>query len=314
MIKLILLVTMLSLPGLGAGREEGALISGMGARLTVNDLQTMVYAMPAEALETALTDESKLASYIDAFYLTKVLAHRAKKQGLHKHKEVAAVIENDSLNTLAFAKIRYYLGTELEIPDLKPAAREYYQANQGQFTHGPKFDVAHILLENKTEEKALAVTKRAHDLVQRIKSGALAFEAAAKEFSEDEGSAAKGGHIGWVGLGDTVPGFEKALLEAVDKGVEITGPAESRFGLHIIKINEYKPASPIPFEVVEQDILSEFRAKYRENAKAEYLARIRESASPDYESLNKHLLKLIKERRETSGWYFEPQKPANVRP
>jgi parvulin-like peptidyl-prolyl isomerase len=84
----------------------------------------------------------------------------------------------------------------------------------------------HILVT----EEALALS-----LVERINAGED-FAALAKEFSEDPGSKDNGGDLGWVGKGQFVPEFEKAIFEDLDIGEVTQVPVKSEYGYHIIKL------------------------------------------------------------------------------
>ena len=93
----------------------------------------------------------------------------------------------------------------------------------------------HILLRPTASMDEAAVTAKLAELRQRIVSGQTTFEAAAKEFSQD-GSAAQGGDLGWTVSGQFVPEFETAM-EKLQPG-EISPPLVSRFGVHLIQVQE----------------------------------------------------------------------------
>lgn len=90
---------------------------------------------------------------------------------------------------------------------------------------------AHILLPKTENEKADldAATK----LYEELKNGKN-FEAAAKEFSKDPGSAARGGDLGWFGKGAMVKPFEDACFNGPVG--EIQAPVKTDYGYHIIKV------------------------------------------------------------------------------
>ena len=87
-------------------------------------------------------------------------------------------------------------------------------------------NAVHILVT----EEALALS-----LVERINAGED-FAALAKEFSEDPGSKDNGGDLGWVGKGQFVPEFEKAIFEDLAVGEVTQVPVKSEYGYHIIKL------------------------------------------------------------------------------
>lgn len=79
------------------------------------------------------------------------------------------------------------------------------------------------------EDEALSLAK---DLIKQLNNGAK-FADLAKQYSDDEGSAANGGELGWFGKGKMVESFENAAFKLV-KGKYTTVPVKSDFGYHII--------------------------------------------------------------------------------
>ncbi len=74
----------------------------------------------------------------------------------------------------------------------------------------------------------------------------------AKEYSDDTGSAAQGGELGWVGRGQGLdPAFEAAAF-ALKVG-EISQPVKSSFGYHIIQVEESDPNHPLDSYTYQQN-------------------------------------------------------------
>ncbi len=76
--------------------------------------------------------------------------------------------------------------------------------------------------------------QRANDILKKVLKTGVDFAVLAKEYSEDSGSKAQGGDLGWFSEGTMVPEFEKAAF-ALKKGETTKQLAESSFGYHIIK-------------------------------------------------------------------------------
>ena len=93
----------------------------------------------------------------------------------------------------------------------------------------------HILIrlnEIVSESDAL---QRLTELKRRIELGGESFADLARQYSDDA-SAAKGGDLGWLSPGDTVPEFERAM-DALKPG-EISDPVRTPFGFHLINVIE----------------------------------------------------------------------------
>jgi peptidyl-prolyl cis-trans isomerase SurA len=97
--------------------------------------------------------------------------------------------------------------------------------------------VRHILVqpnELRNKEKTAALIQQ---LYQRLQAGED-FSELAREFSDDPGSGASGGDLGWVNPGDMVPAFDKTM--AVTEPGQMSTPFESRFGWHILLVEDRK--------------------------------------------------------------------------
>ena len=104
----------------------------------------------------------------------------------------------------------------------------------------------HILLPAATPEAQAEARRRLAEFKRSIASGAETFESLARQFSVD-GSASKGGDLGWLYPGETVPDFERAMKELPIGG--ISEPVRTQFGVHLIEVLERKAAENSPEQV-----------------------------------------------------------------
>lgn len=109
--------------------------------------------------------------------------------------------------------------------------------------------VRHILLRTSAELTAEAAARRLADVRRQIDSGARRFEDVARQISED-GSAASGGDLGWAGPGTMVPEFEEAMNRLPVGG--LSAPVPSRFGVHLIQVQERREVALEPRQLREQ--------------------------------------------------------------
>jgi peptidyl-prolyl cis-trans isomerase SurA len=97
--------------------------------------------------------------------------------------------------------------------------------------------VRHILLKVTPAVTAADARRKLLELKERLVNKGATFEELARLFSND-GSASKGGDLGWLYPGDTVPEFESAMNGL--KIGELSAPVESSFGFHLIEVLERK--------------------------------------------------------------------------
>ena len=103
----------------------------------------------------------------------------------------------------------------------------------------PQTRARHILLRPSAQLSQEAAGRRLAEFKLRIVSGAKTFEQMAQENSED-GSAARGGDLGWSSPGMLVPEFEDTMNALPING--ISDPIVSRFGVHLIQVLERREA------------------------------------------------------------------------
>jgi peptidyl-prolyl cis-trans isomerase SurA len=97
--------------------------------------------------------------------------------------------------------------------------------------------VRHILIKTNQIVTPADARRKLTELKQRLDNNAAKFEDLAKLFSNDL-SASRGGDLGWIYPGDTVPEFERAM-DALKPG-QVSEPVESPFGVHLIQVMERK--------------------------------------------------------------------------
>ncbi|MFM2240498.1 MAG: Chaperone SurA precursor [Pseudomonadota bacterium] len=103
----------------------------------------------------------------------------------------------------------------------------------------------HILLRPSAGMSPEQAVARLSELRQQILAGRVSFARAAQELSQD-GSASKGGDLGWVGPGQFVPEFEQ-VMNRLNLN-QVSEPLVSRFGAHLIEVLERRSTALSPSE------------------------------------------------------------------
>ncbi len=112
----------------------------------------------------------------------------------------------------------------------------YYQEHLDQYHHHEQIKVAHVFWPRApTTEDSLKILEKIEGYRREILDG-TDFAELAEEVSEDAGTAASGGDLGEFGRGRMVPAFEEAAF-GLPAG-EISEPVLTRFGWHLIKVEE----------------------------------------------------------------------------
>lgn len=141
---------------------------------------------------------------------------------------LAARLQNEIVQSTSFSEneIDLYMKTA-EFQKLK---ERMMSANVSQHK------VSHILIAVNKDTSETKALQEANRLRERIISGDASFEDIARANSQDPLSAAEDGSLGWVGLGQLAPEFEKAMVRLSKE--ELSQPVRTAYGYHLIKVND----------------------------------------------------------------------------
>jgi peptidyl-prolyl cis-trans isomerase D len=128
-----------------------------------------------------------------------------------------------------------------------------YQRDIQQYEVPNRVHVEHVLFMTvgKPDAEVDEIKKKAEDVLQQLKKGAK-FEDLAKKNSEDPGTKDKGGDLGWIVQGQTVPEFEKVAF-SLQPGT-VSDLVKTQYGFHIIKVLAKETAHTKPFDEVKDSI------------------------------------------------------------
>jgi peptidyl-prolyl cis-trans isomerase D len=160
--------------------------------------------------------------------------------------------------------VRY---VELSLPELASKVnvddaqlKAYYDEQKAKtperYVQPEQRQVRHILLQVADPKDDAAVKAKAEGILKRAQSGED-FAKLAQEFSQDPGSAQKGGDLGWADRKAYVGPFADAAFGM--KEGEINGPVKTQFGYHILKLEGIRPTAVKTFEQAKNDLTAEYR-------------------------------------------------------
>lgn len=195
-----------------------------------------------------------------------IVAQEAIKKGMDKQADVITQIDLARHTILIRAYLQDFIKNNPLGDDVLKAEYEKIKSQMGD----KEYHARHILVEKEAEAK---------DIIARLKKGEK-FEKLAEK-SKDPGSKAKGGDLGWAAPANFVPEFSAAMTK-LQKGQYTTEAVKSKFGWHIIKLEDSRAMQAPPFDEVKQNLrqraqqqqidkmISDLRAK----------AKVEETAAP----------------------------------
>jgi len=132
--------------------------------------------------------------------------------------------------------------------------REEYEYNLDRYRVPRRVKVSHIFIKAKGEKSVEEARKKAERILEEARKGGD-FAALARKYSEDKDSAGKGGSIGWVTEGGSLPDFAEAAL-SLNKG-EVAPLFEGKDGFHIVKVEDVQEEGVKSLKQVEEKIRAE---------------------------------------------------------
>ena len=193
---------------------------------------------------------------LDDVISMRLYALEGEAQKLDEAPEFQAALANTKRAMLAQSAMREVM-KGVTISD--DEAKKFYDENPKMFTQPERVHARHILV---SDDETLAK-------VQAELASGVSFDAVAKKYSTDPGSAINGGDLGEFPRGVMVPEFEKAAFDLVNPG-DVSEPVKSQFGIHIIKLEEKIPEGVAPFEEVKAQILQEVRGQKTQQILQDY--------------------------------------------
>jgi len=200
-----------------------------------------IATQPGQQGQPGQADNDDLRKAIkDNLVNLEVLSQEADKKGLAKQTDIEQTIALERQKILANHLIQDFAKTH---PISDEQLQKEYDTQKARMT-GKEFKTAHILVATEAEAKAI--------VAQLQKKGN--FEKIAKEKSNDPGSKQQGGDLGWAQATAYVPEFATALAKLSKN--QISEPVQTKFGWHVIKLNDVRDMKVPSFEEVKTQIQS----------------------------------------------------------
>ena len=251
--------------------EDDAVAVINGRTLTAEDLQRYEQALQQQTPQGTAQSRDEhaiLHGLIDRILLIQEGERQAVDETPELKREIATA--RDSL--IARAMMEKFIEKN-PISDEEVAAR--YDELILQMPTQQDYNASHILVE--TEADAVAAIEALN--------GGQAFEEVAKEKSVDQGSAQNGGSLGWVSPAQLVQPFADAL-KVTDKGTYTKQPVQTRYGWHVIRVDDVRGVEPPNLNAIRDRIVAMLRGErmqmyvqeLREQSEIEVLKEVKKPA------------------------------------
>ncbi|HKJ76601.1 MAG TPA: peptidylprolyl isomerase [Gammaproteobacteria bacterium] len=207
----------------------------------------------------ANVDDPKVQSrMLDEFIGRQLLYQDALRQDLDEDPEVQRELKQLRFQVLLGAAVRQ---AATQPPIGEERLRERYEQQYAGKTQ-KEYKASHILVESK---------EKAEEIIEELDDGAE-FAALAKTHSTGP-SGKQGGSLGWFSSGQMVSAFTEGVAE-LDKGGYSPAPVKTRFGWHVILLQDVREKEPPAFA----DVKEELRNAVHQQRVSDYLKKLRGDA------------------------------------
>jgi len=212
--------------------------------ITVVELEEAINDLPAVYKTRYSTPEGKI-EYLEKMIKDRMVELYSREKGLLDDPVVLSKMKDAMMRILN----EQFLLSEVrkKVTVSEEEIQQYYEEHREEYIKPEEVRVRHILTETEAE---------AREVLQELEAG-KDFGELAGEFSIDLRSKDRGGDLGFVTPGRTVKVVEEAAF-SLEPG-EVAGPLKSRFGYHIVKVDEKRPRAYRPLEEIRDLMASEVR-------------------------------------------------------
>jgi peptidyl-prolyl cis-trans isomerase D len=250
----------LAAAGLTEDNFAADLSNNLERRQLTEGMQISQFVTPAELVRLhALSDQERQIRYavlpLDKFAAAVPVTDAAIQAYYDAHK--AQFLTPESVH-LQYAQLTLAQVTE-QVTVSDADLQDYYTKNQNRYLSTEQRQAHHILVAVNDKVPAATALQKAQDIEAKLKTGGN-FEALAKQYSDDVGSAAQGGGLGLVER-SSLEGVDSAFAAAVFamKAGDISAPVRTKGGYDVIRLDEIVPAKGKTFAEARADVLEQLK-------------------------------------------------------
>ncbi|MBM6447585.1 SurA N-terminal domain-containing protein [Pseudomonas sp. MIL9] len=241
----------------------GQLRAGVAGSGFVTDVQVLAFAR----LEKQTRDFASLNIKADPAAVK--LTDDEVKAYYDEHAKEFMTPDQVVIDYLELKKASFFDQVSVKDEDLQAA----YQKETANLSEQRR--AAHILIEVNDKTTEAQAKAKIEEIQARLAKGDK-FEALAKEFSQDPGSANNGGDLGYAGPGVYDPAFEKALYSLAKD--QVSAPVRTDFGFHLIKLLGVEAPEVPTFASLKDKLTRELKAQQVEQRFVEATKQLEDSS------------------------------------
>ncbi|MBT2970267.1 MAG: peptidylprolyl isomerase [Candidatus Thiodiazotropha sp. (ex Ctena orbiculata)] len=256
---------------------QAVLVEGLGAAVTDQELEREIAYLLSKQASLGIPNLKTMERISGELLTNKLLLKEAEALGLEKDPKVQYEIQRARVRALINARLALLGAEDLTDSQKNILAKEYWHAHQDEFKTKSKRGLSHILigLRERSEEEASASADKVY---KQLQDAPEKFEVLAEELSDDPGSKIRKGSLGLVESERLVPEFSKVAFALKEVG-DISEPVKTRFGYHVIRLDEIVEAKLSSYEEVKDLAKEKALVAYVKNRQQQHLNTLQASST-----------------------------------
>jgi peptidyl-prolyl cis-trans isomerase C len=272
---LLMLVSTVLLAWFAPGVVSQNIIEDNGVGMTQEEVDQIIKRWTPQMQRAAANDAGDRLELLNIALAAKKIANEADNYSRTEDPELYWRYQLAIRGTKQGFVLKDFLDS-LAIPDMSELARERYETLKDQFAKVPEQRLSSNILFKCFPGECDRVLLRieAQRVLDELLAGADFVEYVHK-YSGDPGTKAKDGFFDkWMVIGETgvEPRYTGGVFDIANIG-DYSGLVESRFGIHLVRLDDIREAHHLPFEDVEAGIIKLLEGEYRKLSAKEFNAR-----------------------------------------
>ncbi len=240
--------------------------------LTLGALRQMLDALDPEERHRLTQDPAALAQFVRGRLVQMALLDEAHAQQWDQRPEIAARAEQARQAAIVDSYVASQTRPDPGFPS-EAEVQAAYEANKPRFAVPRQYHLAQIFIAlpaGAPQAAEDAAQKKLTELRQALARPHADFAELARKQSEDRGSGAQGGDLGWVREDQLLPGI-RAAVSGLSEGA-VSDPVRTPDGWHLIRLAGTRPAGTAPLAEVRDSVVAALRQDHQTQAVRAYLA------------------------------------------
>lgn len=262
-------------------KKSGTQLAKVGSEvITLEDFNSKIEKIPPFYKRRVATKKGKL-EFLDRLVQEELYYQEAIAKGMDKDPEYLEQLSQIQKSILAGKVKKDLMEAKKEVSSAD--AKKYYDEHPEEFQTPDQVTVRHILLRTKrgdSPDKEKEVEAKAQQVYNEISGGKITFAAAAEKYSDDKGSAKKGGELPPIRKGLKSKEFDDVAF-AMAKENEVSKPFKDRRGWNILQFVKKETAQPKEFDKVESQIQRKLAQNFQKDSMDKFTEELRKKYPVD---------------------------------